>query len=347
LQQNKITNPLVSICIPVFNSDSFIASSLKSLKRQGYLNWNSIIVDDASTDESVKKILENIKDDRRFTLYTNSINLGMVKNWNKAISLANGEFISILHGDDFLHPDYIAKTIDCFQKHPDVGMVFSASYDIDNRRNINIYKPFDKDCFFTTDSFIKQISEKGNFVRFPSVMLKKNVYDKVDLFDERLVLAVDLEMWLRISLFFNIWYLNEPLSYYRIHSSNVSREFITVKSEIPELELAIDIFRGRIFNVLEESHAVRLENQLGNMIHNLVKSRARLRFILQTGGKSGICNFLHDYLMYSSKHGRKGSALMYFILRLAYWYFHVIPFSDILALGITDFLRLFRFNKPI
>jgi glycosyltransferase involved in cell wall biosynthesis len=343
---HKVLNePLVSICIPVYNSGPFIVDCLRSLKQQTYLNWSSIIVDDASTDDSVDKIAENIEGDNRFVLYTNSRNLGMVRNWNKAISYATGNYVSILHGDDFFRSDFIAKTVECFQEHPDAGMVFSPTFDIDNKEKVNVFRPFPGDCSFNADSFVRQISEKGNFVRFPSVMLKRIVFEKVGHFDDRLVLAVDLEMWLRVSIFFQIWFLNEPLSYYRIHSSNVSRKFITVKSEIPELEFAINIFIGRINTVFDDNHAKLLENQLKNMFDNFVMDKNRLHFVLQNGGKSGICCLLHDYFDYQHRYRRKMPVFIFLALKFAYWCFYVIPFSDIIALGIANLLRLLRSKK--
>src|SRR5260370_18406428 len=101
------TSPLVSICIPTFNADRWIQECLESALAQIYPRLEVLIIDDASTDETVE--LVRAVDDKRIRVLVNEPNIGLVRNWNKCIEMARGEFIKFLVHDDILYPDCVQK----------------------------------------------------------------------------------------------------------------------------------------------------------------------------------------------------------------------------------------------
>lgn len=95
---------LVSVITPVFNSEKYITNTFQSLLNQSYLNWEWVLVDDCSSDNSVEIIEEFMKQDKRVKLLKNSKNLGSGATRNKAIENAEGDFIAFLDSDDIWHP---------------------------------------------------------------------------------------------------------------------------------------------------------------------------------------------------------------------------------------------------
>jgi glycosyltransferase involved in cell wall biosynthesis len=125
------SQPLVSVCIPSYNSEEFIAATLESVLSQKFVDFEIIIADDKSTDRTVP-IIKGF-DDPRIRLIENEQNLGLVRNWNKVLSCARGEFVKLLGDDDVLYTECLARQVQALQ-HPANA---SAVLAICNRNVIN------------------------------------------------------------------------------------------------------------------------------------------------------------------------------------------------------------------
>lgn len=104
-------NHLVSIITPSYNSSLFIGETIKSVLNQTYENWEMIIVDDCSTDNSVEIINEYVKQDKRIKLFVNSLNSGAAVSRNRALEYTTGRFIAFLDGDDIWRPKKIQEQV--------------------------------------------------------------------------------------------------------------------------------------------------------------------------------------------------------------------------------------------
>src|SRR5690554_4791645 len=116
-------NPLFSILIAQYNNGHFFNDCYKSILEQTYANWEVIIVDDASTDDSLKVIKDIIKDDSRFKLFTNDTNKGCGYTKRKCAALATGEISGFLDPDDTLEPIALEKMVEIHLNHPEVSIV--------------------------------------------------------------------------------------------------------------------------------------------------------------------------------------------------------------------------------
>jgi glycosyltransferase involved in cell wall biosynthesis len=125
------SQPLVSVCIPSYNSEEFIATTLESVLRQKFVDFEIVITDDKSTDRTVP-IIKGFNDPR-IRLIENEQNLGLVRNWNKVLSCARGEFVKLLGDDDVLYTECLARQVQALQ-HPANA---SAVLAICNRNVIN------------------------------------------------------------------------------------------------------------------------------------------------------------------------------------------------------------------
>lgn len=116
--------PLVSVCMPVFNDEKSIRMSVESILNQNYQNTEIIISDNGSTDNTYEILMEYAKNDKRINLSQNEENLGWQGNSNKVLKNATGKYIITQHGDDYyVRNDYIDSVIKIFEENPSVGII--------------------------------------------------------------------------------------------------------------------------------------------------------------------------------------------------------------------------------
>ena len=116
--------PLVSIIIPCFNQGSFIGETIACLNKQHYQNWEAVIVNDGSTDDSEKVILAIISGQNKFR-YVLQENKGLAEARNTGIRNSNGKYILPLDADDLISPDYIAEAVEYLEQNPLYGIVYA------------------------------------------------------------------------------------------------------------------------------------------------------------------------------------------------------------------------------
>lgn len=120
-----MTQPLISVLVPVYNVENFVEESLRSLMQQSYKNIEIIVVDDYSSDNTFKIVKKLEKEDSRIKSYKNPKNLKIAATLNFALSKANGDFIARMDGDDISTPDRLSKLYDYLQSHKDIALVGS------------------------------------------------------------------------------------------------------------------------------------------------------------------------------------------------------------------------------
>ena len=188
--------PKVSICIPTYNNLSAFKRCFDSVLNQSYRDYEVIITDD-STNDSIKSYLENIQLSENIHYFKNKQPLGSPENWNEAIRKATGEYIKILHHDDFFtYETSLQIFIDLLDKNPeaDLGFVASKNFNLSKNEIINYNKPSQKKL----DEIKKNpyILLNGNYIGAPSATIFRN---KPNLFfDKNLIWFVDLEFYINI-----------------------------------------------------------------------------------------------------------------------------------------------------
>ncbi len=218
----------LSVCIPTYNGATYIRECIDSILNQSFGDFELIISDDSSKDDTLK-IIESF-DDPRIKIFHNDHQLGLVGNWNRCIELAKGEYIMIFHQDDVMGNDNLLGKVNVLNNNLNAGLVYSDVCRIDGESQI-----IDNGWFFKTESsedfcksgkkFFEELFSGFNIVCCPGVMVRKKCYEKLSNFDKRLPFSADWEMWLRISLFYDIAYLKKPLINYRVHNDNETNRF--------------------------------------------------------------------------------------------------------------------------
>jgi glycosyltransferase involved in cell wall biosynthesis len=234
-------NPLVSICIPNYNYEIYIADSINSAINQTYPNIEVIVVDNHSEDKSFE-IISALGQENRIRTYRNDRNIGMVPNFNKCLTLSRGEFLVFLSADDLLHSDFVCQTIKMF-RDDSVGMVAAHCDGIDNCGKISPLRPFYEESGIIPGQEHSRVFLMTG-IYFPSqVLLRRSVLDKVGGWNARFPIFFDWNMWFNVSRFSNIAYIKDTLAFYRQHQANATTEAISSMQMIFEkFLLKLDFF---------------------------------------------------------------------------------------------------------
>lgn len=236
--------PLVCICIPTYNAEKTVATTLRSILGQTYGNFVVQVVDNHSTDNTTA-IVEGFTDPR-VTLHRNDVNIGGEGNFNRCIELAVGKYTAIYHADDVYEPEMIAAQVAFLEAHPNAGAVFTQALLIDDAGNRigEIRQPRELEAQGTLHRFpevFRAILKHSNFLICPSVMASTKVYqDEIKCWRGELFgPSGDLDVWLRMLQRGPVGILPDATMRYRISTSQWSAN------------VRLDTARAAFFSVID------------------------------------------------------------------------------------------------
>ena len=233
-----LSRPKVSICIPSYNNGNLIGHAIKSALDQTFDDIEVVVVDNCSTDDSERAVRSF--GDNRVRFSKNNKNIGMTRNWNKCISMAHGEFVSLLCADDMHLAEFAERAASMLEAHPNLGFVYCAYRVIDGSgETTSEFKVQADDSVDQGPVFFNKIIH-GNFVTISGVMIRRACLEELGCFDETLAYAPDWELLARISLHYDVGYLSEPLACYRFHEGNFTYSFKKSNRIIHEVFKTID-----------------------------------------------------------------------------------------------------------
>jgi predicted O-linked N-acetylglucosamine transferase (SPINDLY family)/predicted SAM-dependent methyltransferase/GT2 family glycosyltransferase len=237
---DNFEKPLVSVCIPTYNGQDFIAEALNSIFSQTYSNIEIIISDDNSIDRTVE-IAKSFQSQspHKFSILEHD-QYGLAANWNFCISQAQGKYIKFLFQDDLLQPNAIAEMVSLAEQDQEIGLVFSPrklitftnhpheAIPLANHEAKDVHKGWSKLQSIQSGRELLQdlniLEHPINKIGEPStVLIKKAAFDTLGIFNTELCQLVDLEMWLRIMSQYKIGFINRTLSSFRIHDQQQTK----------------------------------------------------------------------------------------------------------------------------
>ncbi len=234
LRAAQNSQPKVSVCIPVYNCQEFIAQAIDSVLQQTFSDFELLIVDNASTDETLSVIARYT--DPRIRLLRNKSNIGVEGNWNKAVTEARGEYVKLLPADDFLYPECLERQIKVLEA-PDnksVSLVTCARQIVDPRgKEVVIRKFLGGERKFKSQSAINRLVRAGtNLLGEPAAILfKRQFLERTGKFNGAIGYVIDIDLWARILLYGDLYTLPQTLCAFRLSSGSASLELATIQSK--------------------------------------------------------------------------------------------------------------------
>ncbi|HLK27207.1 MAG TPA: glycosyltransferase family 2 protein [Puia sp.] len=224
--------PLISICIPAYKRIEFLKRLLDSIALQTFKDFEVIVTDD-SPDENVKYLCDSYQGKYNISYFKNNQQLGTPENWNEAIRKANGEWIKLMHDDDWFHDaNSLQSFAGAIKNNPGYSFFFSAY------RNVYLDDKKEEDVFlnkFRYKLLLKNVSTlfSQNIIGPPSVTVHKN---DVDIFyDKNLKWLVDIDFYMRYFGKCKPFYIDKVLVNVGLSSQQVTKEVFRVKKiEVPE-----------------------------------------------------------------------------------------------------------------
>lgn len=212
--------PKVSVCIDSFNYGRFLPEAIESVLRQSFQDFEIIITDDRSTDDSFAIAQRYAARDPRIVAVQNAQNLGMVRNRNACLALARGEFVKTLHADDFLvSNEALAKMVAALESNRAIALVAAARRTVDETGGpLDTWSSFEATArpISGTTVITRCLFEQRNLIGGPSaVMFRRALASRG--FDEDFFVMADMEMWFHLLEQGCFLYLDEPLCAFREH----------------------------------------------------------------------------------------------------------------------------------
>ena len=256
--------PKISVCVPTYNYARYLPEAIESILGQTFTDFELLIIDDNSTDDTVDIVSKYAAIDARIKFYVNDVNIGMVENWNLCLTRATGEYIKFVFGDDLLcSRDALQKMALILEGNKAVSLVASSRNLIDaHSRPIKNESRFRKDTILTGVKVIERcLKEQKNLIGEPTVVMFRKK-DATRGFKSHYTQIVDLEMWFHLLEQGDFAYIREPLTAFRQHQSQQTNKNSGRVSSLRDLFYMYDEYMGKDYLTISKLHKkfIRFDN---------------------------------------------------------------------------------------
>ncbi len=271
---NNPTTPLVSVIIPTYNRAWTLKKAIDSVLKQNYKNFELIVVDDGSTDDTEALVSEYAKSIK----FVQQPNLGVSAARNKGLSISSGALITFLDSDDYWEPEKLSAQVEFFNANPNALICQTEEIWIRNGKRVSPKKKHKKlsGMIFIPSLALCLISPSA-------VMMRKNLFAKVDMFDESLPACEDYDLWLRITCRYPVHLIETPL-------------IVKTGGHDDQLSAATGLDKYRIYSLKKILKSDFLTASQYQAAENMLKKKCRV------------------YADGCKKHGRKTVATYYYRL---------------------------------
>jgi len=249
------SRPRFSVMLPTHAADGLLVQALRSVLEQAPAaeEMQIAVVDDGSRPGGIAKLVAQADPRGRVEIYEHRDRLGLCGNWNRAIALARGKLVHLLHQDDYVQPGFYERMDLGFRRAPDCGMAFCRSRLVDAEDRLLRTGSRQQWLPGPLANWLPRIAERQR-IQTPSVVVARRTYEAVGGYRPDLQLALDWEMWVRIAAAYPVWYEPRPLASYRRHAANETARLMASGAAWPDMARAIEInarslppdIRGRV-----------------------------------------------------------------------------------------------------
>ena len=234
---------LVSVIMPTFNRAPLISASIKSVLAQTNIDFEIIVVDDGSTDNT-REVIAGFKDPRIKYIYQE--NSGVSAARNTAIETSTGKYIAFLDSDDILVEKSLGKRVGVLERHSQAAFSYGKAYLMDEKGHIFGFRKQQDEVSYVQEGRdeIKKAILNGNQIPTSTILARRICLNKVGLFNTSFKNgSEDFDLWVRLARSYPVAYIGEPLVIYRVHGSSISRTH-----RLADLEESNNIIFNSIFN---------------------------------------------------------------------------------------------------
>jgi glycosyltransferase involved in cell wall biosynthesis len=253
--------PLVSVLTTSYNRPDYIAAAIESVLSSSFTDFEYIIVDDCSKDNTVDIAKSYEKLDNRIKVYVNEKNLGDYKNRNKAAGFAKGKYIKYLDSDDIMYNHCLQAMVYSMEKFPEAGFGLSASEDPKSPYPVSLSPK---------NIYLEHFNGYGHFNRAPgSAIIKREAFENVGGFSGRRFIS-DYELWFKLANQYPLVKFSNALCWDRIHGN---QERTTEKKEVQKL-------RRQIMLEALDSEECPLDENEKNAIYKTMKKQNKKQLLV-------------------------------------------------------------------
>jgi glycosyltransferase involved in cell wall biosynthesis len=270
--------PLVSVVTPLYNTEKYLAQCIESVLAQTYENWEYVIVNNCSTDRSLEIAQHYAQRDARIRVYCNDEFLKQFQNWNHAMRQISPEskYCKVVHADDWLFPECLARMVELAEAHSSVGIV--SAYRLDETRVNLDGLPYSSTV--TPGREICRLSLLGDlslhvFGSPTSLLIRSGIIRSREAFYDESVIHADMEVCFDILQDYDFGFVHQVLSFTRRHNESVT-SFTNMFNTRYLARFIVFLRYGPVY-LSEEEYKKRLEQRLENYHRFLAKSAFDLK----------------------------------------------------------------------
>jgi glycosyltransferase involved in cell wall biosynthesis len=250
--------------IPTYHCARFLHQTLEGVLAQdpGPEMMQIEVVDDRSVLDDPAAVVAEVARGR-VAFYRQPRNVGHTKNFETCLRRARGKVVHLLHGDDYVLDGFYHKLQQAFEAQPEIGAAFCRQIFMDDAGNWEAYSPLEQPASGILNNGLERLALEQRIMT-PSIVVHRDVYERLGGFDSRLSCTEDWEMWVRIAAQYPIWYETEPLAAYRMHPDSNTGRHVRNGDDMRYTRMAIEIFRtylpqakaGKISRSARETYAL-------------------------------------------------------------------------------------------
>lgn len=202
----------VSVCIPTYNGAAFLAEAIQSILTQSFQDFEIVIVDDRSTDATFD--IARSFTDSRIRLYLNDERLGVPRNWNRCLTLAEGEYFCLFDQNTVMLPENLARKVAVLDCDPTISFVYSAMGFLEQERvlpaSLERNGTATKDCVFEGQQYFRNLL-LDDIIEAPTILVRRQLLQQLGGFEEVLGSAADYALWMQLCVERHVAVLQQPL----------------------------------------------------------------------------------------------------------------------------------------
>jgi glycosyltransferase involved in cell wall biosynthesis len=213
--------PHVSVVTPTYNRAHLVGRTIESLVAQRFQDWDLLVVDDASRDETVDVVQRYCQRDSRIRLVVNEQNVGLTRNWNRCLEMAAGPLVELLQSDDLIDSDYLELVSEFYDEHPQVGFVAASCRYIDADGQItHPGSPRPPRLYCAGDEAVTALLT-GGWPHVSSIVMRRECYERLGTFNQEIWHGPDGEMFTRLASQYDVYHFGEVHTSFRRHGTNM------------------------------------------------------------------------------------------------------------------------------